>query len=225
MGLEWLFKLFPNFSKIFSNPMIQLGLVAITFICVLAYALYKKYKPEFWVLNFDEGGRKIKHYEIWKQEPRSLKGKENTRFVRNKGTWNWDLNGKTITCCLSKLATAYCFDPEGTPKGKAKRIGSLWDALKGIWGDEECDKLNEELKEPLMQSKIFVTVDIEGGFTPKGLPKMDERDVFDDANQNMAQLIGSTIKHILDKEDWVKNAGLIAMGGLGLVILQTLGVL
>lgn len=222
MILEWLNAM----TGMLMNETVFLGIVALICAVVLSFAVYSKYKPENWVFNFSEVERKFRMHKITRLEPRSLHSeKDNKRFIRNASAWNGVINGKAITLWVSKLATAYCFELEDTPEGKAKKIGTLWDGLKGVLGEDLIEGFKQEIKDKLMKSKVFITVELEKGFQDEDLPKMDETDILDDANKNMANLIGSRIKSILHKEDWIRNVGLMGIGATAILLGQQLGII
>lgn len=130
---------------------------------------------------------------------------------------------RTLTLWLGKRGSAYTFKPASTPQGKAVKIGSIYEALEVIWSKELIDKLENKYRDPLLTSEIFVTVELEEGYTPDNLPAVSEEGVFTEANQNMAELVGTRIKKALMREDWIRNFGLMGIGAAAVFIAQNLG--
>lgn len=211
-------------GSVANNPLITIGLIFLVVIGALGILFYKSIMPENQVLYLSESERIGEFLTIKDSTPNLHHAEGNKKFIRNTLAYQIKIGMKTITLSLGKRGTAYTFTPASTPKGKAKKIGSLWDGLKSVWNEDEWEKINPELKQKLMNSEVFVTVDLEAGQTPEGLPKLTEDDIFTEANKQMAALIGEGIKASFSAEDWIRNSALIGTGVALLAVAQLMGI-
>lgn len=224
--MAWKFPIFPKFIDIImSNPTLFIGFVCILFIGILLFIFYQNVKPEKRVLYCSEGEKIGEELSVSLLTPRSIKTEGNKRFIRFSDAINFKVGRKNVTTWWGKRGTAYTFKPATTPKGKAVKIGSIWEAICGIIGEEKADKIEQTIKEQFMTSDVFVTVELERGFTPSGLPQITEEDVYTEANLGMADLIGRRIRESIHKEDWLKYGGFIAMGIASTLLLYQLGII
>lgn len=226
--MAWLVDLFNSVSRFFgsivNNPMITIGLITLIIAVVIGFVFYNAIKPERQVLYLSEEERTGEFLTIEDMTPNILHAEGNKKFIRNTLAYTIKEGMKTITLSLGKRGTAYTFKPASTPKGKAQKIGTLWDGLKSVWNETEWDAINPELKQKLMNSEIFVTIELESGQTPKDAPRLSEDDLFTEANKRMAQLIGEGIKESFSTEDWIRNAALIGSGVALLAVSQMMGI-
>ena len=218
-------QLFSDLFKFMNEPIVTLGIVAILFAVFVLIVSFRTFTPSQEVLYFSEAERLCEPLTVKELTPKSIRTKGNKRFFRNAIAFNVKRGRRIVTTWLAKRGTAYTFKLAGTPKGKATKIGTIYEALESIWSKELLDKLAKEYRDPLMISEIFVTVELDTGFTPTGYVAATEEDVFTEANQNMAELVGSRIKEVLQREDWIRNAGLAGIGAAGVLIAQSLGIL
>lgn len=101
-------------------------------------------------------------------------------------------------------------------------VGLLYDALAHIWDEKLLAKLPPEHLKPLMESKMYVTVELERGHTPEGYQPVTDQDITTDANKRMADLISMGVQG-LKKEDWVKLIFAVC-AGVGVTFLaQAIG--
>lgn len=218
-------QLFRDLFRFLNEPIVALGVMALLFALFILFISFRTFQPSQEVLYFSEAERLCEPLIVTELTPKSIRTKGNKRFFRNAIAFNVKRGRRIVTTWLAKRGTAYTFKPAGTPKGKAKKLGSIYEALESIWSKELLEKLAKEYRDPLMISDIFVTVELEAGFTPTGFTAATEEDVFTEANQNMAELVGSRIKEALRREDWIRNAGLAGIGAAGVLIAQNLGIL
>ncbi len=228
--VDWFVNLISSIQKMFSNfftsPLITMGLVALLFLIIFAYALVSSTRPGKRVYSFSETERLCEVYEVLETFPTILKTEQNKKFIRNNLAYNMKEGWKNVTMWLGKRGTAYTFTTEKTPEGKAKKIGSLFDGIRSCLPDDYVASIPAEHIESMKKSEIFVTVELEGGSKPDAdSPKISEQDIYSEADMNMANLIGSRIKNVLHREDWIRNFGLIASGIALTYVLNALGIL
>lgn len=214
-----------QFFEFMSNPWVLVGVVCVGAIIAGLALLADMAKRSYKVLYLQEAERLAFELDINEITPKQLKTNDNKRFIRNGVAYTLKRGLKTIILWLGKVGTAYTWKPADTPEGKAKIIGTLYDGLLSALGAEIADELTLEAKEKLIASKIFVTVELEQGITPDGLPSMSEQDINNEANNDMASLIGMRIRNQLRKTDFTRDLALIGSGGLALLLLQGLGIL
>ncbi len=214
-------KLFTDFFKFLNQPIVTLGLVAILVAIAILVITLGTMTPKRQVLYLSESERLGEFLPIKRMTPKSLYCTDNKRFKRRAVAFTVKQGRRTLTLWLAKRGSAYTFKPASTPKGKATKIGTIFEALETIWSKELIDKLENKYRDPLLKSEIFVTVELEAGYTPDGLPALDEAGVHTEANENMADLVGTRIKDALRREDWIRNFGLVGIGvALALAAIQ-----
>lgn len=218
-------KLFTDFFKFLNQPIVTLGLIAILVAIAILVITLGTMTPKKQVLYLSESERLGEFLPIQKMTPESLYCKDNKRFKRRSVSFTVKQGRRTLTLWLAKRGSAYTFAPASTPKGKAKKIGTIIEALETIWSKELIDKLENKYRDPLMKSEIFVTVELEAGYTPDGLPALGEEGVHTEANENMADLVGTRIKEALRREDWIRNMGLCGIGAAAVLIAQNMGLM
>jgi hypothetical protein len=91
------------------------------------------------------------------------------------------------------------------------KVGTLYDALAHIWDEDLLKKLPPEHLKPLIDSQLYVTVELERGHTPEGYKPVSDEDITTDANKRMADLISMGVEGIRN-EDWVKLIFAVAAG-------------
>lgn len=101
-------------------------------------------------------------------------------------------------------------------------VGLLYDALAHIWDEKLLAKLPPEHLKPLMESKLYVTVELEKGHTPEGYVPVTDQDITTDANKRMADLISMGVQG-LKKEDWVKLIFAVFAGVGATFVAHSLG--
>lgn len=106
---------------------------------------------------------------------------------------------KAVTRFLAKEGTAFTW----TSESKLKELGSLGKALKGLWGLEFYNTIPEGKRVELEASKINVTVNLEDGFTPEGLPSVSEEQIYDEQDRKGAQTWWEGKKQS-EKGDWIQ---------------------
>ena len=107
---------------------------------------------------------------------------------------------KAITRFIGKEGTAYTWRAES----EKVDIGSLADALKGLWGQKFYEKIPEEKRIELEESKINVTVDLaEEDLTPKGMKTVSEEDLQREEDRKAAETWWKGKKEA-DKGQWIQ---------------------
>lgn len=211
-------------NNLFKNPVILLvGFNILIALGGIVYVIYDRLRMKQNILYFSEGERLFERIPVDAFSPVSVfNTKRNLRFIRNSVSYrNKDRNE---ILWLAKRGTAYTFTTENTPEGKAKKIGTLWDALKGLLDEEYINQFETEVKEKLQNPEIFVTVDLEKGKTPENYEALDEIDINNENTDRMRQIIFEGVKQATS-EDIIKMIGLMAVGIVLWVIAQNLGVL
>jgi len=231
-------------TDILSNPLnLIIGINVIIVIAGIGTMLLKRLRVSTTVYYFSEGERLYEPIRIDVLSPKSLYAtKRDMRFIRTGTAYKNRIGNQIIW--LAKRGTAYLFrleqpnldreievigeDGEKTSiverKPVAKKLGTLWEGLKLILSEELIDQFTTDVKEKLMNPEILLTVELEDGSEPLGLPKMDEKDIYDENSARMSQLIFSGVKEAMS-EDWVRAMGLIAMGVAVTLVAQNLGLM
>lgn len=219
-----------------TNPIVIISLFGLVASIIVLWVINENLKRSYEVWYFSESERliEIKNIPPHMLSPRQLKTKDNYRFMRNSVAYTLKRGAKTIVVWLAKRGTAYTFKPEqgkqedkdGTPI--FKRVGTLLEGLKNAIGEDDVETLKEEnpeIYQKLQVSDVFVTVDLETGLTPDNLPQLSEQDVYTEANQDLAGLIGHRIVHALQQTDYIEKIAIAGSGGLAIILLQGLGIL
>jgi hypothetical protein len=215
------------------NFLLVLGLLIFIIIMCMVFIIYFKIirGRKGRVLYFDElegGGSELDVTEV---RAKSLVTNSNPIkvFLRteNARVYNFQTKFKSVRTWLGKRATAYLFKPASSPEGKAEKVGSFYDGLKTLLDDDQIKNLSDELEHKLKESKIFVTVNLEEGFTPDGYKPISEDWITTDADSYMASLFGESAKEGISsgREDMIKVIALIGCGMGITYVLQALGIL
>jgi len=89
--------------------------------------------------------------------------------------------------------------------------------LSHVLGEETVKNLKEDIKKKLIESKVFVTVDLEEGYKPAGLPTLREEDIYDEQDRQAASILAESVRYSTKREI---GQGLLWMGvGAMLVLL------
>jgi len=231
-------------TDILSNPLnLIIGINVIVVIAGMGFMLVKRLRVSHTVYYFSEGERLFEPIKIDAISPKSLYAtKRDMRFIRTGTAFKNRIGNQIIW--LAKRGTAYLFrleqpvldienetvNKDGTKtvqierRPVAKKLGTLWEGLQTILGQKMIDQFETDVKEKLMNPEILLTVELEDGSEPLGLPKLDEQDIYDENSKRMSQLIFSGVKEALS-EDWVRAIGLIAMGIAITLVAQNLGLM
>jgi hypothetical protein len=216
-----------NIWKAINSPTFTLGFVFVIMI-VLIFVLYRMLnKSLYGVIQLSELDHQGEFLQIIDDKSSSIVHTQKERmFVRNAGAYTIDWMGRIVRAYLGKLGTAYTFTPATTPKGKASRVGSLYDGVMALpsWKTEE-ENIKEDMIKELKDSKIFVTVDLDIGYTPEGYTQMSETDVKSEANASMMGMVGEGIREEMEKRDWVTILALLGAGGFVVFVAQSLGII
>lgn len=240
-------------DNILQNPLaLVIGFNIIIAIAGIGLIVVKRLKIKHIVLYFSEGERLYESLTVDAVTSLSLFCvKRGLRFIRtgvsyknrlgNEVVWLakrgtgylFDLKGSTITVDVPVLDDAGkpVLNDDGTPqmtteeKKVAKKLGTLWEGLTAILGEDLVEDFSDEQKVKLMNPDILLTVELEGGSAPySGLPKLDEVDIKNENSSRMSNLMFSGIKDAL-AEDWLRAGGLVGIGVALTLVAQQLGVL
>jgi len=201
-----------NFLQgLFSNPLlIIIGFNILLGVGGVLYVVFDRIRVKQICYYFSENERLYEPVKIDAIAPMSLHSlKRGMRFFRTSPAYKSRV-GNTLLW-LAKRGSGYIFKLEETEEGKAIKIGTLWDALRVILGDELLEGLEDKYKAKLIDPAYFLTVELEKGMEPKDLPHMNENDINTETSRRMAELIFSGVKAAL-KEDWVRLIGMMAIG-------------
>jgi len=207
--------------------MFIIGICTIFIIGFSAFFLKREIIPSLGrILYFSETELIGSELSVKKITPKRLLTKDK-RFFRIAGTraYNFRIRRKNVLTWLGKVSTAYLFKPATTPEGKAEKIGSFYDGLVTILGESVVKLMKPEHLDKCIRSELFVTVNLGEGYTPEGLPVIDETGMYTEQDREMARMLGKGLKEGFRKEDWIRNGGLIGLGIALTFILQNLGIL
>lgn len=223
-------QLFNPIFAILGNPVVLVAMFALVGVTVILLIIQDQLKKAYEVWYFSESERIIEVKDATSLSPKQIKAKDNYRFMRNSVAYTLRRGAKTVIVWLAKRGTAYTFRPTQTGKDAEgnpiyQRVGTLWEGLESCLGEDTLGEVEPEVKQKLMASKIFVTVDLEAGTTPAGFEAMSEQDVYTEANNDMASLIGHRIRHALNEIDYIEKIALMGSGGLVILVLQGMGIL
>lgn len=220
MGIgEALAKLYPS---VFGNPYIMfIPLIGIAGV-VLYIFMKDMNKVKMELFYFSPIERLINPLKVSEVTPRSIITKDNKRFMRRATSWLFKRGSSSVVVWLGKVGRGITFSLESTPKKKAERVGTLLEGCESCLGDN-VSKIPKAQRDLLSESNIFVCLELEP--TTDDMPNITEEGATTEADNNVGNLIGMKIKEHLQKEDWIRDAGLIGIGVATLFIAQALGVL
>lgn len=185
------------------------------------------------VFYFADIERMITPLDVNKLSPKNVYTKDNKKFWRRSKSWLWRRGSSSFVVWLGKVGKGITYRLEQNKDENGKKVieklGSLWDGIEQCLKVDEYDiitkeSITDEAIEKLRLSNIFVCVDLE--VDPSDVPSdFDEDSAVSEANKSMANLIASTIRDLTKSEDWIRNAGLMAIGALALFLAQSLGLL
>ena len=228
--IESIVKAFP---QIFANPV--LIYVLIGGLALVVFYFYQKREGimDMKIWYFATVERLVTPLKVKKLTPKSIITKDDKTFLRRSHSWLYKEGSKNTVMFLGKVGKGLTYRLEQNKKdndGKAiiEQIGNLYEGIKLCLGLEEDDilepkNINTDALTKLKASKILVCVNLEDD--PEGFENVTEEGAFNEANKNMADLIGLKIKQHLAREDWIRNAGLIGIGMAAVFAAQALGVL
>lgn len=239
-------------DNLLANPfLIILGINVLMVVGGIAYILVNRLKIKHYVMYFSEGERLYERINIDAISPKSLFSiVRGFRFIRVGASYKNRLGNEVIW--LAKKGIAYLYtlentvknveialkdengevvkDEDGNIKTKtetrkvAKKLGTLWDGLQLVLGEELVKQFSVEVKEKLVNPEIFLTVELESDNIHDRLPKLDEMDIKNENSERMSKLIFSGIKEAM-KEDYIRLFGIVAMGVAATLVCIKLGLL
>lgn len=187
------------------------------------YYIWKRITIQKNIIYFSENERLFEVMKVDDETPTCLiNNKFNYRFFRSAPSWTNTINKNVIW--LAKRGTAYLFRLNEDEKDKAKPLGTLWEGLKTILGDELVNDFTDEVKDKLRESTILLTVSIEKPEMNEGLPELTEEDIQNDTVFRMSQIMFSGIKDAI-QQDHVKFLMTLGTGALLYHLALSLGLL
>lgn len=211
------------YNLLVQNWYLTLGVIGVLIFVGVVFYSKKMIIPSKEVLYFSEAERLLDILKVIELTAKQIKCEGNIRFIRRTLAYLCYKMGRPVTTWLGKRGYGYAFKPEDTPPGKAIKVGSIYDGVVNILGEDIVNKMLPEHIKSLKDSIIFVTVELER--TDEKLPAITETDVYNESNINMANLVGERIANALAREDWLRNAGLVAVGIALTLVAQSMGIL
>lgn len=221
------------FPQIFQNKMLIYGIVGLMILIIFFYLRRGEIKTNMKVFYFAEVESLVSPLDVKKLTPKSVYTKDDKRFMRRAKSWLYKFKGTSFVVWLAKVGSGITYSIERNKtddKGKEQvvKIGSLLEGIENCLQIQEPEVLKisditEDALDKLKKSEIFVCVDLEEH--TKDLPDITEEGAVTEANKTMMELVGLKIKQTLKKEDWIRNAGMMAIGALAYVLAQQLGIL
>ena len=230
MASFWLFKIYPQLD----NPVVIIFVIAI--VALIGFYAYKKSRGDIHqkmkVFYFADLERLVSPLDVTKLTSSSVLTKGDKKFWRRSKSWLWKHGNEMFVVFLGKVGKGVTYRLETnkrTEDGKVQleKLGSLYEGVISCLDVKEANELTPQTFTPeslelLKKSEIFVCVDLE--YDPSDVPKeFDEDNAVSDADKSFSSLVGEQIRNKLEKEDWLRNAGLMAIGATGLWLAQNLG--
>lgn len=153
-------------------------------------------------------------------ECENVKGFPPQRFVKLRPGFTGKVGRfikKAITRYIGIEGTAYT---QLIESGK-KELGTLADALRGLWGLKFYNTVPEDKRRELEESKINVIVEINPEFNPEDFPEISEEDIFDEEDRKGAETYWQGKKQS-EKGEWTKQIWLLVAGAGILAIASKL---
>ena len=222
MILDGLFKLFEVFNSFIMSPYLQYGLLVVGAIFIGFRYLRSSTKHLHEVLYFAEQEKTGLQLKVLSESPRLVTTEKNMRFLRNSVAYTFRIGKRMVTRYLGKRGTAYTFKLK---EGKVKKVGSIYDGVVAIWGQDKVDKLKSDELKQLKDSELWITVDLEKGLTPTDYTPFSEQDIKSEANVGMANLVGKAIREELESSDYIRVLALLGAGGCAIFLLAALGII
>lgn len=217
---EWLAKVYPQW---FSNPLAFILPIVVLVGIGLYFVMKEMNKVKMELFYFSPVERLIDPLKITDVSPRAVTTKDKKRFMRRAPSWLFKRGSNSIVVWLGKVGKGITFKIGATPEDQAEKVGTLLEGCESCLTDEETKKIPQAVRNKLSESNIFVCVELEDDF--KGMPKITEEGATTEADNNVMNLIGMRIKEQLQKEDWIRDVGLVGIGVALLFIAQNLGVI
>lgn len=228
--LEDIVRVFPMLN----SPVITMLLVGGGLILIYWSMKKGEGKQDMKVFYFADVERLINPLDVESLTPSNVHTKDNKRFWRRAKSWLWKKGSQTFVVFLGKVGKGVTYRLEKNKvdeNGKVmlEKLGSLYDGLVHCLNVQEDNELTPQTFTPeslklLKQSDIFVCVDLETD--PSDIPlKFNEDNVVQEANKNMANLIGEKIRQSLSKEDYIRDFGLVGIGIAVTLVAQQLGLM
>jgi hypothetical protein len=227
--IESIMKLFPQLN----SPIFTAGLVGVGLLFLWWFMRKGEGKQQMKLFYFADIERLISPLDITKLTAQNVHT-EGKRFWRRAKSWLWKKGGTSFVVWLGKVGRGVTYRIEQNKRdadGKVviEKLGSLYEGLKACLNVVEENELTPQTFTPesltlLKKSEIFVCVDLETD--PSDIsPDFNEDNVVQEANTNMANLIGEKIRQSLTKEDWIRDFGLVGIGIAVTLVAQQLGLM
>ncbi len=228
-----LFGLDKLFPQLFENNILIYVFVGL--IAIVGYFYFKKgeKKTDMKMFYFAEVERLVSPLDINELSPKSITTKDEKMFMRRAKSWLYKHKSLSFVMWLGKVGRGITYRLETNKKDDAgnvqvEKIGSLYEGLKHCLNVKEANELTPQTFTPkslelLKRSEIFVCVDLE--HETEDMPEITEEMATREADKSMSDMVGLKIKQHMSKEDWIRNAGMMAIGALAYIILGQLGLM
>lgn len=227
---DGLAKLFP---QVFENQMLIYAVLGIMILIGYFFLRKGEGKTKMKVFYFAEVESLVSPLDVKELSPKRVTTKDDKAFMRRAKSWLWKDNTSTFVFWLAKVGSGITYrleqnkeDEDGNKQ--VVKIGSLWDGINNclqLGENEILEKkhITEDAIVKLRNSDVFVCVDLEAH--SKEMPDISEDSAIKEADRNMMDLVGAKIKQHLQREDWIRNIGLMAIGAFAYVLAGQLGLL
>jgi hypothetical protein len=218
-----------SINKLFT-PTALIIIFSIVVIGFIIFLLYREYRYVHYVVLMNEIERLYSNHEVVGSTPEAYYTKDNLRFFRTAPAYKHVSKRRTIS--LGKVGTGYLFKPEETPEGTAIKMGTIWEGLKVILGEKHVNQFEDKVKEKLMESKVYMAVELERGIKPKKqdgseteYPIVRETSVEASVIRDVSQIIFGNIGQMLKEREWLRDMALIGTGVALKYLAESLGMI
>lgn len=211
-------------NSIFKNPLvIIIGFNILLGFAGAVYVVLDRMKMKLVALLFSDTEGLYEPIAIDGVTSKSLhSSRRDMRFFRTGKSYKHRARNQIIW--LAKYGKGYIMRLKSGKKDKAENLGTLWEGLNVILGEELVEQFSEEVKKKLIDSRLLLVVELETPPFPEEYEEMTEEDISNANASQMAGLIFSQVKEQM-KEDYIKILGILCAGALIWEFLQKVGVL
>ena len=176
----------------------------------IGYLLIDRMTMHLKVFLFSETEGLFEPINIDATTPKCLHStKRDFRFFRTSKSYKNRFKSELLW--LAKMGKGYVFRLKQGEKDKAEKLGSLWEGLNVILGEDICNGFTDYVKDKLMDSKIYLTVELEQPPFPVEYEELTEQDVKNENAQRMSSVMFAGMKDQL-KEDYIKIIFILGTG-------------
>lgn len=212
-----------NFFVDFFSNIFNLVMVALFILVGILIGLILKPKAGKHVMKILPRDRRFIDFNIAEENAFSLeceskKGFPPQRFIKLRPGFTGRVGTflkKAVTRFIGKEGTAYTWKTESAHV----KIGTLADALKGLWGPKFYATIPDRKREELEESKIQVTVDLDDGLTPENMESVSEEDLLTEQDRKAAETYWQGKKQA-EKGEWTRWI-FIFVAGMGAMAIAS----